>query len=246
MPLLRDPDGVLNDLNRAKAKINKNNKRNVKGSETAVISGSTKETTELFEALVKKLVDLRVAIYEVSTTLDLVVLPEEGVKEDKKKEKERIDRTTVADIFLKETSALIRQTTDLDQFTTRKLKNNLNQFSPDQFAEIDSVFSQISDNWAVFQIGIGEAQQSKKVYLQLIGDKISELVEEWEPVFVNWLEKFDNLSKAYGKGGSDPERDVSDFLGEEWEGAGFGFRPSHYEPTYKIGDQKTYGPRRYL
>lgn len=237
MPLLRDPDGVLNDLNRAKAKINKNNRRNVKGSETAVISGSTKETTELFEALVKKLVDLRVAIYETSTTLDLVVLPEEGAKGRPAK----IDRTTVADVFLKETSALIRQTTDIDQFTTRKLKNNLNQFSPDQFAEIDAVFSQVSDNWAILQTGIGEAQQSDRAYLQLIGDKISELVDEWEPVFTNWLEKFDNLSKSYGKGGSDPERDVGDYIG-----AGYGFRPSHYEPTYKVGDQGTYGPRRYL
>ena len=242
MPLLRDPDGVLNDLNRAKAKINKDNRRNVKGSETAVISGSTKDTTELFEVLLKKLVDLRVAIYETSTTLDLVVLPEDGAKGRPAK----IDRTTVADVFLKETSALIRQTTDIDQFTTRKLKNNLDQFSTDQFAEIDAVFNQVSDNWIILQMGIGEAQRSEKQYLQLIGDKIGELVEEWEPVFTNWLEKFDNLAKSYGKGGSDPERNVSDFVAQDLEGSGFGFRPSHYEPTYKLGDQGTYGPRRYL
>jgi hypothetical protein len=236
---LRDPDGVLNDLNRAKAKMNKNNRRNVKGSETAVISGSDKDTTELFEALVKKLVDLRVAIYETSTTLDLVVLPEEGAKGRPAK----IDRTTVADVFLKETSALIRQTTDIDQFTTRKLKNNLNQFNPDQFSEIDAVFTQVSDNWEILQIGIGEAQQSDRGYLQLIGDKIAELVEEWEPLFTIWLEKFDNLAKAYGRGGTDPDRTVGDFQGAGMSG---GNRPSHYEPTYKLGDQRTYGPRRYL
>jgi hypothetical protein len=234
MPLLRDPDGVLNDLNRAKAKINKNNRRNVKGLEEAPISGSTGDTTDLFEAFTKRLVDIKASLFEVNSTIDLVVTIPGGVAG----QPPAVRRRDVAELFSRQVSALIRQTADLDQFTTRKLKNDLDQFSGDQFSEIDKLLSDVNTNFGILQASINANAQDARgepVQRRQIAGILIQLNTSWVPTFNVWLEKINNLAKAYGPGGS--------VIGRGMSG---GNRPSHYEPTYTVGDQGTYGPRRYL
>ena len=257
MPRLKDSE-ELNDLNRAKKAINRNNKRNFKGADSAVVSGSTGKVADLFEELLKKLVELRASLYEVNTTIDLVILPPPEVEQRRGKIKAvSVDRTTVADRFIEATSRLIVQSNDIRGFTVRKLKNNISYFSPAQIAEIDSVFSEVNDNWDNLQISIGEAQQAESEKLQFIGDKLSELNEEWDRGFSDWIQTFDGLLKSYGRGGTDTERqvlgvldeaNVDDAGSEASSISGSGYLSSHYQPRdgYKIGDQRLYAPRRYM
>jgi hypothetical protein len=255
MPRVKDSE-ELNDLNRAKKAINRNNMRNFKGADNAVVSGSTGKVADLFEELLKKLVDMRASLYEVNTTIDLVILPPPEGERQKGRPK-TVDRTTVADRFIEATSRLIVQSNDIRGFTVRKLKNNISYFSPAQIAEIDSAFSQVNENWDNLQISIGEAQQADDVKLQFIGDKLSELNEEWERGFSDWIQTFDGLLKSYGRGGTDTERAVlgvldeangSDAGSEASSMSGSGYLSSHHQSRdgFKIGDQRLYAPRRYL
>jgi hypothetical protein len=252
MPRIKDSE-ELNDLNRAKKAINRNNMRNFKGADNTVVSGSTGKVADLFEELLKKLVDLRATLYEVNTTIDLVILPPPAVEQQKKK---TVDRTTVADRFIEATSRLIVQSSDIRGFTVRKLKNNISYFSPAQIAELDSAFGEVNRNWDNLQISIGEVQRDPDdIKLQFIGDKLSELNEEWEKGFSDWIQTFDGLLKSYGRGGTDTEREVlgvldeangSDAGSEASSMSGSGFLRYGEEPAYKIGDQRLYSPRRYL
>jgi hypothetical protein len=253
MPRLKDSE-ELNDLNRAKKAINRNNMRNFKGADNAVVSGSTGKVADLFEELLKKLVDMRASLYEVNTTIDLVILPPPAVEQQKKK---TVDRTTVADRFIEATSRLIVQSNDIRGFTVRKLKNNISYFSPAQIAELDSAFSEVNRNWDNLQISIGQAQNAEDVKGQYIGDKLAELNEEWEKGFSDWIQTFDGLLKSYGRGGTDTEREVLGVLDEAGSDAGSeassmsgsGYHlSSHHQSRdgFKIGDQRLYAPRRYL
>ena len=231
MPLLRDPDGVLNDLNRAKAKINKDLKRNVKGSEEAPISGSTGDTTDLFESLTKKLLDIKTSLFEVNTNIDLVITIPAGALGGPP----RVSRRDLSDLLTRQISALIKQTADIDQFTTRKLKNDLDQFSQDQFSEIDKLLSDVNTNFGILQASVATNLADVRGERNITARSIVQLNTTWLPLFSVWIEKMNSLAKAYGSGGS--------VIGRGMSG---GNRPSHYEPTYKVGDQGTYGPRRYL
>jgi hypothetical protein len=234
MPLLRDPDGVLNDLNRAKAKMNKNNMRNVKGSETGPISGSTGETSNLFDSFSKKLVDIKSLLFEVNTNIDLVITIPGGVPGAPP----RVARRDIAEIFTRQVATLIRQTADIDQFTTRKLKNDLDQFSQDQFSEINALLGDINTNFGILQASINaNAQDARGEPFQRrqVAGILTQLNTTWVPTFTVWLGKMNDLATAYGR--------VAPPTGAGMSG---GNRPSHYEPTYTVGDQGTYGPRRYL
>jgi hypothetical protein len=255
MPRLKDSE-ELNDLNRAKKAINRNNMRNFKGADNAVVSGSTGKVADLFEELLKKLVDLRATLYEVNTTMDLVILPPPAVEKQRKK---IVDRETVADRFIEATSRLIVQSSDIRGFTVRKLKNNISYFSPAQIAELDSAFGEVNRNWDNLQVSIGEVQQAPDdIKLQFIGDKLSELNEEWERGFSDWIQTFDGLLKSYGRGGTDKEREVLGVLDEanvsdagseasSMSGSGYHLSSHHQDRDgFKIGDQRLYAPRRYL
>jgi hypothetical protein len=255
MPRIKDSE-ELNDLNRAKKAVNRNNMRNFKGAEKAVVSGSTGKVADLFEELLKKLVDIRASLYEVNTTIDLVILPPPKVEQQKKK---TVDRQTVADRFIEATSRLIVQSSDIRGFTVRKLKNNISYFSPAQIAELDSAFGEVNRNWDNLQVSIGEVQQAPDdIKLQFIGDKLSELNEEWERGFSDWIQTFDGLLKSYGRGGTDTEREVLGVLDEanvsdagseasSMSGSGYHLSSHHQSRDgFKIGDQRLYAPRRYL
>jgi hypothetical protein len=249
MPRVKDSE-ELNDLNRAKKAINRNNMRNFKGADNAVVSGSTGKTTDLFEALVSKLIDLRASIYEVSFTIDKVILPPEQAERGRKKNLKIAD---VIPTFVEATARLIKQSTDIERFTVLKLKNNLNVFTEDQIGRIETEFSEVADQYAQLEENIKEAQISDRQDRALIGDELSALVENWDEPFQNWIEQFQQLLASYNKGSTlRPTLTPAEIEAELGaEGAGYSGGSRHFldygeEPMYKVGDQRLYAPRRYM
>jgi len=234
---------ALNDTLNPKKKSFSNMRRTYKGYDVMKQSGSTLKTAELFEALLAKLVALGASLFEVSATIGLTILPAIG---DRRRTGN--NPATINDRFLGATSSLIRQTKDIEGFTSRKLENNLNIFSPSQISEISEAFTSIQGTAKVLDDSLNEIAGEER--LASVLDAIQDLTESWEGEFNIWEDKFEQLIVGYNQGVGTNADGSADIDVEGVVGAGFAHgNPRVGETTYgydlKLG-LKQYLPRRFV
>jgi hypothetical protein len=233
MPILKYSED-LNGLNQAKKQVNKHLRRNFKGREVAVDGGTSKNTAETFEILVKKLTDIFASLTELVTTSGLTILPSVT---DKRKKKET-GASVIADRFVGASSNLIKQSTDIINFTNRVLRNNLNQFSTGQFQEIVQLFHFIENASGSLEDIMEQIDNAE--HLEETAQALGELESNWKDDFNAWEKRFGDLIEGYNAGiGANPHAtpdEVDDDEGSVSTGAGF--------RTGMGAD--AYTPRRYM
>lgn len=231
--ILHSKSVALNDTMIPKKKTFNNLRKTYKGYDVAKDEGTTATAEDLAEALVTKLTAINTSVLELNASLGL------GLDT-------RSSLSTVTDRFIPSTSSVIRQFQDLESFTNRKLKNNLNMFSVSQVAEITGKFVEFKNQVEMFDNELDGRRVAD--HLRSKKEKVlMELKEVWLPKVKIWLTKFESLLKQSNRGnGSIPVAADDD----EVEGAGFAegnprVSTINFGYALKMGSHH-YLPRRFL
>lgn len=228
---------LLNDLLSPKFKTFRNMKKTYKGFDKIRIDGSTEATNKVFEDLLSKLTNLDASLFEIVSTSSLTI---------SRDARRRASVADVSDRFVGASANLIRLTKDIEGFTNRVLKNNLNRFSVGQMAEITSSFASVQGRASVFEDILTDMEESD--HLANVLEAMDDLKDSWKGDYDEWEDKFEQLITNYNAGvspadgmnvGDDTDSIFSD-VSSVSSATGMGRSYS-----IKIGDPQ-YLPRRFI
>lgn len=228
---------LLNDLLSPKFKTFRNMKKTYKGFDKIRIDGSTEATNKVFEDLLSKLTNLDASLFEIVSTSSLTI---------SRDARRRASVADVSDRFVGASANLIRLTKDMEGFTNRVLKNNLNRFSVGQMAEITSSFASVQGRASVFEDILTDMEESD--HLANVLEAMDDLKDSWKGDYDEWEDKFEQLITNYNAGvspadgmnvGDDTDSIFSD-VSSVSSATGMGRSYS-----IKIGDPQ-YLPRRFI
>jgi hypothetical protein len=241
MPILRD-SSELNDLNKAKKIVHRNQRRVFKNTEVSVDGGTSEKVAETFEELIKKLIEMRASIFEINSVIGLVVTP---AVYDRRRNRNDVGSSAVADRLLSSSSALLKQTEDIINFTNRVLKNNLNQFALFQLQEINKEFENVEAEAVTLNNAVAEVEdENTGNFFDNTLDALNLLTSSWEGQFKAWSQKFASLIDTYNKGlGNNGEPNLE--IADDGSIASSMSVDSLVGHGYKVGGL-AYLPRRYL
>jgi hypothetical protein len=229
---------LLNDLLSPKFKTFRNMKKTYKGYDKLKIDGTSANTNKAFEDLLSKLTNLDASLFEVVSTSSLTI------SRDARRRASVVD---VSDRFVGASANLIRLTKDMEGFTNRVLKNNLNQFNVGQMADITASFASIKGRAEIFEDILTDMEQVD--HLANVLEAMDDLKDSWKGDYDEWEDKFENLITTYNAGVS-PAREASgmndgddtDSIFTDVSSDASGMGRSY---SIKIGDPQ-YLPRRFI
>lgn len=230
---------LLNDLLSPKVKTFRNMKKTYKGFDKIRIDGSTEATNKVFEDLLSKLTNLDASLFEVVSTSSLTI---------SRDARRRASVTDVADRFVGASANLIRLTKDIEGFTNRVLKNNLNRFSVGQIADITSAFASVQGRAEIFEDVLTDMEEID--HLANVLEAMDDLKDSWKDDYDEWENKFEQLitnynagiTQAKGASGMDDVRIDTDSVFTDVSSDASGRGRSY---SIRIGDPK-YLPRRFI